>query len=263
MEFTRPFYLTLPSSSSLDTFPDNKAGHYRVRLPQRIRLSGDDWMVGLVQLDYVNTVFNITKEDRFYYDLNENGETFYRTGLLYPGSWLKMTDIANSMNQDIANGVYPQSNNEDFSKRLQFSFNDITKRMTARISDGASIYFTGYMGDMLGFEKNKILRKTEEAPYVSDLRLGKDALYVYTDLIARVPVGDVFAPLLRTVPLKGDYGESISENFENVHYTPVASNEFDTIEIDISFSSGQQVPFQSGQITCKLHFVRFSSLTTL
>ena len=40
------FYLTLPSESSKDLFPENNASEYSVRLPQWIHLKGE-WEIGL------------------------------------------------------------------------------------------------------------------------------------------------------------------------------------------------------------------------
>jgi hypothetical protein len=48
------FYLTLPSNASLDVFPDNKTGSYRVKLPHPIDLNGN-WEVGLYSISYPNT----------------------------------------------------------------------------------------------------------------------------------------------------------------------------------------------------------------
>ena len=101
------------------------------------------------------------------------------------------------------------------------------------------------------------------APYVSDLTVDRHAMFVYLNIASRVLVGNAFAPLLRTVPIRGDYGDIVSENFENVHYVPVATNEFDTLEIDLSFSSGDSIPFQSGRSICKLHFTKYNHLNTL
>ena len=42
------FYVTLPSHSSKSEFPDNKANHFKIRLPQPMRLNGSGgWKVGM------------------------------------------------------------------------------------------------------------------------------------------------------------------------------------------------------------------------
>ena len=42
------FYLTLPSHSSKNEFPDNTSNDFKIRLPHPIRLEGGGWKVGLV-----------------------------------------------------------------------------------------------------------------------------------------------------------------------------------------------------------------------
>ena len=44
------FYVTLMSHASTREFPENKAHHFRNRLPQPIRFVGRGWMVGMVSL---------------------------------------------------------------------------------------------------------------------------------------------------------------------------------------------------------------------
>ena len=61
------FYLTLPSNSSMDYFPDNTMTRYTTKLPKRIQLEGD-WEVGLAEIQYTRLWFNIPfKSDRRFY----------------------------------------------------------------------------------------------------------------------------------------------------------------------------------------------------
>ena len=46
--------MVLPSNASLQTFPDNRPGLYRIRLPERLRLQGH-WKVGWVSLIFPST----------------------------------------------------------------------------------------------------------------------------------------------------------------------------------------------------------------
>jgi len=41
------FYVSLPSHSSKSEFPNNAANHFKVRLPNPIRLDGQGWKVGM------------------------------------------------------------------------------------------------------------------------------------------------------------------------------------------------------------------------
>ena len=50
---SKDFYLTLPSNSSLQHFPDNTLSSFKVLLPRRINLSSDfDWEIGLSEIQY-------------------------------------------------------------------------------------------------------------------------------------------------------------------------------------------------------------------
>ena len=44
------FYLTLPSHSSKNEFPSNTSNHFKIRLPNPIRLEGQGWKVGLMAI---------------------------------------------------------------------------------------------------------------------------------------------------------------------------------------------------------------------
>ena len=54
-----PFYLTLPSHSNKKEFPNNKANHYKIRLPQAIRLEGSGWQVGLSAISLPDASINL------------------------------------------------------------------------------------------------------------------------------------------------------------------------------------------------------------
>ena len=54
-----PFYLTLPSHSNKKEFPNNKANHYKIRLPQTIRLEGSGWQVGLSAISLPDAAINL------------------------------------------------------------------------------------------------------------------------------------------------------------------------------------------------------------
>ena len=48
------FYIVLLSNASLQTFPDNRPGLYRIRLPEMMHLEGH-WKVGLMNLIFPST----------------------------------------------------------------------------------------------------------------------------------------------------------------------------------------------------------------
>ena len=54
------FYVTLPSTSSAQYYPENKLSSYITRLNKPIRLTGE-WEVSLVEMNYPRTWYNVVR----------------------------------------------------------------------------------------------------------------------------------------------------------------------------------------------------------
>ena len=52
------FYVTLPSNSSMQYFPDKKTSNFVTKLSRTLQLDGE-WEVGLAEIDYPHTLYNI------------------------------------------------------------------------------------------------------------------------------------------------------------------------------------------------------------
>ena len=70
---------------------------------------------------------------------------------------------------------------------------------------------------------------------VCDLQRGFYSLYVYCNILEDVVVGDVKAPLLRTVNINGKDDKMVSRIYQTVQYVTVQRRKFDTIEIYIRY----------------------------
>ena len=55
------FYILPPSTAPLEEFPHNTSNQYKVRLPQQLRLSGNQWRVGLASISLLDSKANIGK----------------------------------------------------------------------------------------------------------------------------------------------------------------------------------------------------------
>lgn len=90
------------------------------------------------------------------------------------------------------------------------------------------------------------------------VRRGVHALYVYSDIIRSVRVGDTMSNLLRIVevPDKSSFGDQITLNYVKPQYKMLASNEITSIEILITDGSGERIPFRFGRTIVTLHFRR-------
>ena len=92
------------------------------------------------------------------------------------------------------------------------------------------------------------------APFKHDITKGVHSLFVYCNFCEPQIVGDVYAPLLRSVAIKGSRGEHVTKTYGEPHYLPVSTDTVDMIEINIKDDTGHDVPFTSGKVVCKLHF---------
>ena len=83
------FYLTLPSNSSMDYFPDNTLTHFTTRLPQMMDLVGSQ-EIGLTEIQYPHSCYNIKKREAWvhvdvYLEVNQlQGNNFQLTAGYYP-----------------------------------------------------------------------------------------------------------------------------------------------------------------------------------
>lgn len=60
------FYVTLPSNSSLELYPDNTLAQYTTQLPEPIVLSNGEWETALAEIMYPPVFNNITEGDAWY-----------------------------------------------------------------------------------------------------------------------------------------------------------------------------------------------------
>ena len=84
--------------------------------------------------------------------------------------------------------------------------------------------------------------------------LGKQLLYLYSDVCDYSYVGDTMEQLLRVVAIKGQPFEVVTERFDSPHYVPVLHSHIQSINVTIGNEVGENAPFQTGKTLVKLHF---------
>ena len=241
MTTQRQFYVTLPSNSSLEIFPDNTLTEFKIKLPERVDLVGT-WEVGLASITFPHTWFNIRKEnEKFYY--GDGG--IWSVGILPIGYYTSVTEIVEAIDKEIK---------DDGVTGISLKLDTRSQKVTVVLSAGKKLSFENDLGVILGFGNDIILSKTTTAPFVSDLNIGLQSLFIYLDIIDSQIVGDVRAPLLRIVPARGKDGEIITVNFDNPQYVPLATKGFETVEILITDDTGRKVPFERGRVVITLSF---------
>ena len=238
------FYITLVSDSSMSYFPNNKISHFTTRLSIPIELKGE-WEVGMVEFVYPHTWYNINEHNNLFGFQVDGRNTVGRR--IPAGCYETVPDILKAMYV------------EEYKNKIVMNFNPVTKRVQIRVKNRGKVLLYDGLAQILGFEPIEITSEgTAEtialSPRVADPTSDYHVLMVYTDIVEPQLVGDVLAPLLRVVRVRGRDGETISEQYTRPHYLPVNRKMIETLEIVIRTHMGGLTPFERGRSYVKLHF---------
>ncbi|KAL3075851.1 hypothetical protein niasHT_032054 [Heterodera trifolii] len=100
---------------------------------------------------------------------------------------------------------------------------------------------------ILGFNNTESMQAENEARFMPDMSGGVSSFHVYTpDLIEPMMIGDVTAPVLRIVTIRGAPDQVIEEQFFAIQYHKILLKEVSEILIEIRTNSGSLMPFQYG-----------------
>ena len=139
------FYLTLPSNSSLNIFPDNKTTSYRIKLPQIINLNSN-WEVGLYTISYPNTWYTLQNNDSHIY-YSKDGFLFEMAIVDY-GYYETTNDLVKSVNAALKK--------ETKNDNIRLTYNVRTEKVTIHLKNKHQLVITGRMSVMLGFGGKEI-----------------------------------------------------------------------------------------------------------
>ena len=241
------FYVTLPSNSSMEYFPDNKTSNFVTKLSRTLQLDGE-WEVCLAEIDYPHTWHNI-REGKNYVEIYAPHDLYlvFKTVefSIQPGYYEKVQDVINALHKaGLANLT-----------DVVLSYDDTFKRVTVKCGRRVVIKLRGDIAKMFGFLNNTTISASDEKGFTLALpETGNQYFYIYTDIIKSPYHGDVVVPIFRTVTVKGEHGSYVSKNFERPHYVPLNKNIFDTISINIRDEAGDLVAFEHGKVIITLHF---------
>ena len=137
----------------------------------------------------------------------------------------------------------------------EFSYDPKIERMKVDVPYGYEIRFDSVIQSMLGFSKKKVVHagitNGDERPI---LVRGIHNLYIYTNIVEYTRVGNIEAPLLRSLPLSTNQNQMINREFINRYYVPVNRNIINRIDISIRDDGGESVPFESGTTVLTFEF---------
>src|SRR3984885_5344877 len=194
------FYLTLPSNSSMQFYPNNTVTHYTTRLAKAISLSGD-WEVGLVEIQYQQSWSNLKEyEGRMSYartldfgaGRRSNIQKIIRLPQTYYETPAELVQVINECmaNEDNAMNTYIENigqQESDLSPKMIFRYNAITRRISTTVGKGSRVNFSSPLCSILGIDprlQNPISNEDNEpiewkSYYTCDMNRGLTPLYVY------------------------------------------------------------------------------------
>jgi len=251
------FYITLPSNSSMDYYPDNTVARYVTKLPEKIELEGN-WEIGMTEISVPVEVSNVVG-GKCYYEIFVNEAPMHLI-LLPSHNHSDMEELVETLHFEQKTQVPLR---EDEPLLASFSYSNTTGKVTVTMPVVSNMFigirFSRGLAHILGMEPRKKYFGdfTSKRPVSLIGGMQVDRMYVYCDLLEHVTVGDTKAPLLRIVDKpKNEQDVNVHKVFNPIHYVPLQKKNFDTIEINIMTDVGEPVPFLFGKSFVVLEFRR-------
>jgi hypothetical protein len=139
---------------------------------------------------------------------------------------------------------------------MHFDFNSERNRFSITIDSNLieRVELTEQLAYILGFD-HQVITTSGQARFMPDMNGGVSAMHVYAPgLVEPMIVGDVCAPVLRIVTIRGQQDEIVEEQFISIQYHKILVREIAELLIEIRTASGALMPFQYGTCTLTLHF---------
>ena len=142
----------------------------------------------------------------------------------------------------------------------KFSYDAVSQRFEINVGKKYAIQLSDSLSSILGFGKSDYFhsKSWHRATTFPLLKRAITALYVYSNIVDAVYVGDVKAPLLLTCPFKRSDAFNIvhQQEFLNPCYVPLNRSHINQIDIAIYDDAGSLIPFLYGKTKLSLDFRR-------
>ena len=264
------FYITLPSNTSQQDFPNNSPGSFIVPLPHPIQLPiNEKWEVGLAEIQYTKSWFNLLEDQ------------YIRVGTkqitISEGNYPTLEALVGEINfrcKRFEEKMRAKTSGPFTADRppptIRFETLPFTRKTRLKISEdtlptednrihrGVKVTMSPFLSEMLGFDSPGPYDVCDiKSKYPADIFSGLYNLFVYSDIVQPNLVGNRNVPLLRIVPV--EQGNLITKSYNNIFYHPLSREIIQSIEIHIKSDTNQTVPFNTGKSIVTLHFRRRQS----
>jgi hypothetical protein len=248
----------------MEYYTNNKTSHFTVKLPKILTLDGK-WSVGLAEIYYPNTFLNIAPENNKIF-FKWKTDRYFEECVVEVKNFDSVEDLLNRINQCVVaqhdwKARFISEKQTKNTKFLEFN-QEKTKIMVNSMYKAAcsEIIFQNRLGLVLGFEPNVNVLSIDEN-YVRKPHLWygiPDEMMVYTDIIEPQVIAHQMAKIIRIVNVNKEslYEETSHKEFKRIQYFPLLKKEFDNISVELRDRTGQFLPFQYGNATLVLHFMK-------
>ncbi|KAL3078493.1 hypothetical protein niasHT_032789 [Heterodera trifolii] len=134
----------------------------------------------------------------------------------------------------------------------QFNFDEHMQRFRLKLDKRRIrlVELSAQLAYILGFGTSTLSDPVNVSAYPPDMKGGVSTFYVYAPgLIEPLIIGDVVAPVLRVVNIRGTPDEIVEECYTAVQYQKLMVKEISDILIEIRTPSGTLMPFQRCALT--------------
>ena len=251
------FYITLPSNTNAPEHPNNVTSEYEITLNEPLLFKDMNYEIGLAEIIYSKSWHNIHKnisKITFSKTVNTATKEKHVKEVCLPG-------VEPSSNEEILKLLNGAAANSMIAKS-KFKFDKFTGLFGINLAQNERVYLHPILASKLGFSNcdfrwnEKIVRneQTHVAQNKPDLNAGLRTIYVYVDIIKPHTVGNSTLPLIRMItPNVSRYGETVQQNFNPIHYFPIARRTVQSICVKLADEFGERVPFEFGNVVVKLH----------
>jgi hypothetical protein len=168
-------------------------------------------------------------------------------------------------NFDSPQAFLPSLNKESKKYKYEFTFSKSPPLFHVESTGDYCLKLSPSLAEILGFSNpnhnsNLLCPQKLSAKSTPFLHRGIDTIFVYSDIVDEVFVGDVKAPLLLICPFKTNpQGHNAHQEFLNPDYVPVNRSTIRTIDIRMRDGVGEEIPFTFGKTVISLHFRKLNA----
>lgn len=246
MGYKDNFYLTVKSTDSVSYFPDNTSADFYAKLPYTIDLDGD-WSIGVNQIWIPKRWYNVVDIQLQF--VNNEGANIVDSASevvqISDGYYHTIDTLIQTLNQ-----ISNIGNNE----LCQFSYNNITQKVTIDVKDGFTLTMSATLCSMLGSEQ-QIFAKKNVCTGCPDLHITDGLIHVNTNIVGGFMYSNSRPNVIKTVCTAGyNFGELIYDGLLSDH-TRIFLKTTDVIRIMITDKTGV-IKQMGGETIVQLHFKR-------